>query len=245
MKKLFAKVTAAISAAAMLAVPAINAFQANAAKKGVTDVLEGRKYYREVWHEELKNGHTVISHKTILVGDVNGDNKINLADASAIKQYLQNPTNYPLIIKKGNISDASKYYAADVDGNGYVEKYDATLIQYFDSGLVNHFKGSQYYFNILGSLNPNGTYRVYVKEDKIYSAVLVGDVNGDGKVTSVDASAIKQANSALEGFLIFGSDYIRAGRAADVNCDGYIDETDIHLIKELDAGVRINFDQFA
>ena len=139
------KTLSAISAAVMCAVPMINGVTANAAKLHTTDFLYGRNYYREVWFDS-SNGD---GHWTELVGDANDDWKINAADIACIQSHLKNKDNpvNPL--------------SADIDGNGYIDEYDVTLLKQFDAGLINHFTGYQAYYNRLGNYNKNGTYRVY------------------------------------------------------------------------------------
>ena len=59
-----------------------------------------------------------ISSDGIIIGDVNGDKKVNAADIVEFVNYL-----------KGNASDRFVLDAADVDGNGTVDKADITAIE--------------------------------------------------------------------------------------------------------------------
>ncbi len=222
------KILTTLSAAAMLAATMITPISASASGPS-EDYLSGRLYHRVVWTD---NGGPT-AHRDVIAGDANNDGVLSLSDAVAILQYAANPQKY------GNID----LDAADVDGNGYIEQNDATLIQYFDSGLVNHFKGYQYYFNILGTLNTNGTYRVFHNSDKKFSAVLIGDVNNDKKINISDVVLTNRAKN--EGFFIFGDDYIRAGRAADINNDGRVNDTDTDLMFDVIVSRRPNFDDIA
>ena len=230
MKKLFSKVTAAISAAAMLAVPAINVNADNNTPK--KDYLVNNKYYHRVVWEDDKGLSENTGYRDVLVGDVNETGTITEADAVAILQYLGNPDEYFDIDR----------YAADVDGNGDIDKRDAELINYFVSGLINHVAGYQRYDNNWIWKSTNDTYRVFINADNSYTTILVGDVNNDKKVTYADITAINQANSTGQGFHIFGSDYRRAGRAADINNDGAVISDDLKYLYDYMDGNIENFD---
>ena len=233
------KTLAAISAAVMCAIPMAGSLTANAAatppnQSAKVDYLSGRYYYRVVWTDSTK-AWVPDTHTTHLVGDVNGDNKITLADSTGILMYIGNPT------KNNNID----LIAADVDGNGYIERYDSYLVQAWDAGQVNHFKGYQAYFNRLGSLDPQGTYRVYYSETKAdpykYTAVLKGDVNLDNKVSLTDAVLLNQCLSNPKGYNAYFNniaDRTRSQRASDINNDGHINAADVQLIYGYDAGIR-------
>ena len=229
------KTLSAISAAVMCAVPMINGVTANAAKLHTTDYLSGRKYYREIWFDSSTDGVSD-GHWTELVGDVNGDWKINAADIACLQSYLKN--------KKNSINRLS----ADIDGNGYVEEYDVTLLQQYDAGLINHFKGYQAYYNRLSNYNKNGTYRVYSNNGgNDFSAVLVGDINNDGKINICDSTLLSQCLKNGKGFNAYFSnetDRKRAQRASDINNDGHINQADVKLINAYDAGT-VNFDDFS
>ena len=247
MKKIMKKVTATISAAVMLAVPMMNGITASAAsnvapapnQNAKVDYMKDNFYYRVVWTDSNQEW-VPDTHTTHLVGDVNGDNKITLADSAGILMYIGNPS------KNKDIDTI----AADVDGNGYIERYDSYLIQAWDAGEVRHFKGYQAYYNRLGTLNPTGTYRVYFDERDPYkyTAVLKGDVNLDNKVTLTDAVLLQQCITNPQGYnKYFGNNPAnrrKAQRASDVNNDGHINSTDTQLIWSVDAGVRPNFDEF-
>ena len=73
------------------------------------------------------NMANVYSEEVVLVGDSNHDGKVETCDGSFILQYLANPSKYSSIDKK----------AADVDGDGQVTAYDATLISKFVNREIN------------------------------------------------------------------------------------------------------------
>jgi|GEM_PF-3278854 len=233
MKKIMKKVTATISAAIMCAVPMINGVTANAAKPHSTDYLDGRNYYREVWVERTYRSNF---HSTYLVGDANLDNKITLADALCISQHIQNK-NKPIC-----------YYAADVDGNGSIDSYDVYLVQAWDAGQIGNFADLQDYYKKLKNYNPSGTYRVYSNDGyNTFSAVLIGDINNDGKVKLNDALMLSQCLNNNKGYRLFYNDeenLTRVRRAGDINNDGRVNTQDVDLICSIDAGVRQNFDEF-
>lgn len=67
----------------------------------------------------------------ILIGDVNQDGRVEIADATLILQYLTNKDEYQLT-NKGML-------AADVNFDGAVTGADADLIQQLDAGMINGF----------------------------------------------------------------------------------------------------------
>ncbi len=70
-------------------------------------------------------------------GDVNNDNKVSIADAAAILQYIGNPDKYGL--------SETGMLAADVVGNGNgVTVDDAIAIQKLDAKIINDFSELQY-----------------------------------------------------------------------------------------------------
>ncbi len=70
--------------------------------------------------------------EAVLVGDSNGDGKIDMSDAVLIQQYITNPAQYP-------IDDENRRRAADVDGDGVITTNDADMIQRFKLELISHF----------------------------------------------------------------------------------------------------------
>ena len=223
MKKLFAKVTAIISAAAMLAVPALSANASynpryNRSAKNYYDA-DGN-YHRIVWEDELG----ISGHRDIMVGDVNGDRKVTLDDATAIMTYVTNPDAH-------TITDYERLLAADTNGEGGITLMDALLIQKVVKNITTFEEGQAYFNDVDFSA---GTYRVYVDGNRNFQAVLVGDVNNDGFVTIADVVAINQANGNYAN--------IRDKRAADINNNGQVNNADKNYLYAIDAGTRTNFD---
>ncbi|MCM1270950.1 MAG: dockerin type I repeat-containing protein [Ruminococcus flavefaciens] len=77
------------------------------------------------------NKKDVVKADLVLIGDVNGDKKVNISDAVLIKQHLSNPKDYPL--------KEEQFRAADVNYDGVVNDDDALLIQQYEIKLINHF----------------------------------------------------------------------------------------------------------
>ncbi|MBO4877367.1 MAG: hypothetical protein J5501_05100 [Ruminococcus sp.] len=63
-----------------------------------------------------------------LKGDANCDEKVNVADAVAVLQYIANQTKYPLT-ETGKLN-------ADCDGTAGITGGDATMIQKIDAGIA-------------------------------------------------------------------------------------------------------------
>ncbi len=72
---------------------------------------------------------------------------------------------------------------------------------------------------------------------EIWSMVLLGDVNSDGKCDSVDYSSVVNLALAEDTFADITSD-----RAGDVNLDGYIDVLDIAVIARAASGLNTSFE---
>ena len=73
--------------------------------------------------------YTFDATKDYLLGDVNGDGKISVLDATLIQKYISGLVTF---------SDTQKA-AADVNGDGSVSVLDATLIQKYIAGLISNF----------------------------------------------------------------------------------------------------------
>lgn len=68
----------------------------------------------------------------VMIGDVDGDGKVDIYDASAIQKSLaggKDSVDYGALSK-----DDPRFIAADIDGNGAVDIYDASLIQKWIAG---------------------------------------------------------------------------------------------------------------
>ena len=78
---------------------------------------------------ELKESYVTVT--PILMGDVNCDGRVEIADATLILQHLTNKDGYPLT--------ENGMHAADVNFDGVVTEDDALLIQQLDAGMINGF----------------------------------------------------------------------------------------------------------
>lgn len=70
-----------------------------------------------------------VTYNMVLVGDANGNDVVTIADATAILQYVGNPSTYKI----------SNLRAADVNFDGIVDSKDAELIQMYDAGVIDCF----------------------------------------------------------------------------------------------------------
>ena len=76
-------------------------------------------------------GKGVATPDIVMIGDVDGDDIVNINDAILIEQHLANSTKYPL--------EEKAFRAADVNYDGVVNDEDALLIQYYEAGTIKHF----------------------------------------------------------------------------------------------------------
>ena len=84
-------------------------------------------------HNFVDGECTECGEKAFVLGDVNGDGKIDTTDAKLIMQYDLGMIDETVL----NLS------AADVNGDGKVDTTDAKLIMQFDLGLINKFPNGQ------------------------------------------------------------------------------------------------------
>ncbi len=61
------------------------------------------------------------TQNSVMLGDVDGNGKVNMVDVTKIRQYLTNKTKYPLAVEA----------AADVDGSGKINMVDVTKIRQY------------------------------------------------------------------------------------------------------------------
>lgn len=76
-------------------------------------------------------GNGVVKKEIVMIGDVNGDECVNISDAVLIKQHLKNPNDYPL--------KETQFRSADVNYDGIVNDEDALLIQKYELGSISNF----------------------------------------------------------------------------------------------------------
>ena len=144
------------------------------------------------------------TYKVIVMGDVNGDYKVDDDDILLIKNYWVN----------GKGIENDRLIAADVNEDGAVTEADYTMINErikadSDSGLLN-------------SEDVNMAIRTkLVKYDEV---TYWGDINGDGEITVHDASAILRYRSSL--ITLSAEEFA----LADVNGDGKLTRADYYTI---------------
>ena len=144
------------------------------------------------------------TYRVIVMGDVNGDYKVDDDDILLIKNYWVN----------GKGIENDRLIAADVNEDGAVTEADYTMINErikadSDSGLLN-------------SEDVNMAIRTkLVKYDEV---TYWGDINGDGEITVHDASAILRYRSSL--ITLSAEEFA----LADVNGDGKLTRADYYTI---------------
>lgn len=70
-----------------------------------------------------------VTFEIVLVGDVDGDDTVTISDATAILQYVGNPSKYKI----------DNLRAADVNFDGTVDSKDAEMIQKYDAKVIDCF----------------------------------------------------------------------------------------------------------
>lgn len=209
MKNSIKKITAAIAASALCAIPMMNAMSASA---------------------------FIYVSGSEIAGDVNNDGSINLSDSEALDRFLKYPSsNY---VKIGNKSFTIKVniYTADVNGDGCLTDFDVNLIgkyarKEFGSGYTNY--SFRNFYKYVGDVNGDGkvdnTDATLIDQNKVSSSrKIYADVNGDNKVNSADATAIRNykdhkvwATTATAPKFVSG-----ANIGGDVNNDGKVNQKD-------------------
>lgn len=76
-------------------------------------------------------GNDIVDASFILMGDVNNDKVVDVADETAVIQYLKNPQGYKFT--------KEEFYAADVNSDGMVNNADVELIRDYNNGVINWF----------------------------------------------------------------------------------------------------------
>lgn len=97
---------------------------------GMFDYAADWMISRAAWlSNEMKADYT----KTIRKGDLNFESGIDVVDATAVQR----------ISAELEIPEALKYELGDVDGDGFVTVSDATYIQMYAVGLIDHFPAEE------------------------------------------------------------------------------------------------------
>ncbi|MCR4795041.1 MAG: dockerin type I repeat-containing protein [Ruminococcus sp.] len=96
-----------------------------------------RQGHFDYWEDFDQN----VLEDIVLVGDANNTGAVDVSDAVLIRQYAVG--NY------SGISNIHRFLkAADVDGNGYVNDYDANLVLKYNVSLINSFSEKQVGFSM-------------------------------------------------------------------------------------------------
>ena len=82
--------------------------------------------------DELRKQDPNYIRKTVMLGDVDGDGKVDIFDASAIQKSLSGTSGYPKYDAMDR--DDPQFLVADVDRDGKIDIFDASLIQRFIAG---------------------------------------------------------------------------------------------------------------
>jgi len=153
------------------------------------------------------------------IGDANGDNKLDDADAQAI---VDNVAGIKLL------TGSNKTFA-DVDSSGFITSADATLIRQYLSGQISKFPRCPTVNSSTPTPLPNISSRGPCPP--------MGDVTGgENRLDDTDAQAILDHLAGIK--LLSGFDRIVR---ADVNGDGKITSLDASLIRQYLAGQITDF----
>ncbi len=83
----------------------------------------------QAYAEKYGNKFEVLEIPDVVIGDANGDNTVDLADATSIIQYIGNPDKYDL--SEQGLANA------DCNGDGKVTGADALAIQKLEAGMID------------------------------------------------------------------------------------------------------------
>ncbi|MGN0517377.1 MAG: RICIN domain-containing protein [Acutalibacteraceae bacterium] len=131
------------------------------------------------------NADTVANADEVLYGDVDGDGRVSIIDATLIQKYCAGTISLTLDQKK----------RADVDFNGKITENDATLIQKYLADIITEFEKPLY-----GDANGDGkvsvddviTIQKHLASYNVYINKTASDVDFDGKIDIVDATYIQR-----------------------------------------------------
>lgn len=182
-----------------------------------TFTLQGQYCYKMNYKEPL------------LMGDVNKDGNISIADVTEIQLYVQRHSGF----------DSDQIRLADVNGDGTIDNEDTVLLQRYSAGLSVQSStsgGTIGGSNIIGDkLCPKGyalnssksscVYKQRVKAKKV--DFIYGDINADKVVDMKDATLLQQYMSGLTNLTEIQK------KAGDVNKDGVINILDITEIQKM------------
>lgn len=240
MKNSMKKIAAVLSAAILGALPMANSLTANAAASPADD--EVKYIFGDVYGTsngfdgkiDIRDAQTVLqwaSNNTNLTpdlkkrADVDGNGRVEKADAMMILEYYTNETL------------CQNEILGDANGDGEIKIADVICINRYNAGtLTSHIDLIRADVNKDGKVNnfDSKLLRKYLDENTDVFNVRYGDTNSDGVLTNADCQKIAA--------FIGGDSRVRftdiEKRRADVNYDGKIDGKDLTtMIKRTAANI--------
>ncbi|MBZ0257855.1 hypothetical protein K8I31_17460 [bacterium] len=159
-----------------------------------------------------------------LIGDANGNDLLDIGDATVIRQFLAG------LRGEGQVP---RLDLADFNGNGIVDIGDATFIRQILAGLRENPHTSQ---SIVAAYFPtqNKSYAALAAaSDAPVDLGILGDADGDGAITKADAAVVR---SFLAGII----KSVPNPSMADINQNGKVDIGDASYILQVVEGTRFD-----
>lgn len=152
-----------------------------------------------------------------VLGDVNLDGKVDMADVNYLKSHVAGETGYETI---------PNMKTADIDGDGEITFEDVRLlkeqVELASTVMIGDVNGD-------GKItSADATYITrYLAGDDKYKDIdkEAADVNGDGEITAEDSAIISKMITIYETY-----PELKKYRIGDVNMDGVIDSADITIL---------------
>jgi len=205
--------------------------------------------------ELMGKGLKALSGELLSIGDVNFDGKLSIEDSKLVQEkvvgkrtYLQCPALFRTEEVTALLGRTNRVVCGDVTGNGLLTSLDASDIGLMGMGL----KTLTPELLSIGDVNFDG--KLSIEDGQLVQEMVVGkrkylqcparsaiyysisggcgDVNGNGSVTSVDASMI---TTVALGLAEPTADMLLKG---DVDLDGRLSEKDSKLIQQYVIGLR-------
>lgn len=158
------------------------------------------------------NFETSDSNQNIFLGDVNCDGEIDIKDVVYLRQYIEEMVN---------LSEEEKANA-DVNDDGIITQEDLNILRKY---LVEEISELPYKKQ---EDNNSENYETIDKNQNRY----FGDVDLDGEVTDWDEIYLTRYLNNWDGYHLSEN----AKLNADVNYDGTVDETDVHILQQYLVG---------
>ena len=156
-----------------------------------------------------------------LLGDANGDGKINISDATAIQRHVAEMT----------LLNDEYLEAADVDGDGEITETDATLIQKYLASIETPYLIGQPIKVVLGDANGDGKINnddVTAIQRHILGTELIADryqraadINGSDGITSADAVLLQDYINGTDIGYPMGEEVLDPLKIESFSSNGY------------------------